>query len=80
MEPERGEGDRVVIDIPRRAPATGELFVLWDGDGLVAKRIEKACDPGPLRLLSANPDYTPYECLAEEAHVVGKVIWTVRQA
>ena len=82
MEPEMGEGDRIVVDTARRVPAIGELFVLWDGDGLVVKRIEKARDPGPrrLRLLSANPDYAPYECLAEEAHIVGKVIWTVRRA
>ena len=82
MEPEMGEGDRIVVDTARRVPATGELFVLWDGNGLVVKRVEKARDPGPprLRLLSANPDYTPYTCLADEAHIVGKVLWTVRRA
>ena len=32
-----------------------------------------------LRLHSANPDYEPYTCLAEEAHIVGKVVWTVRR-
>ena len=82
MEPEMSEGDRLVVDTARRVPAMGELFVLWDGDGLVVKRIEKARDPGPprLRLISANPDYTPYTCLAEEARIVGKVIWTVRRA
>ena len=82
MEPEMGDGDRIVVDTARRVPAMGELFVLWDGDGLVVKRIEKARDPGPprLRLISANPDYTPYECLAEKAQIVGKVLWTVRRA
>ena len=47
MEPEMREGDRVVVDTARRLPATGELFVLWDGDGLVVKRGEPEHGPGP---------------------------------
>ena len=59
MEPEMREGDRLVVDTARRVPATGEMFVLWDGNGLVVKRIETVREPGPprLRLISANPDY-----------------------
>ena len=41
-------GDRIVVDAAaRRVPDMGEPFVLWDGDGLVVKRLEKARDPGP---------------------------------
>ena len=82
MQPELSEGDRLLVDTSRRIPATGEMFVLWDGNGLVVKRVESANDPGgapALRLKSANPDYADYTCLAEEAHVVGKVLWTVRK-
>ena len=46
MEPELREGDRLVIDTARRVPAIGELFVLWDGDGLVVKRVEPVREPG----------------------------------
>ena len=62
MEPEMREGDRLVVDTARRVPGAGELFVLWDGDGLVVKRVEPAHEPGPpkLRLHSANPAYPPY--------------------
>ena len=85
MEPELGEGDRLVIDTARTVPALGELFVLWDGDGLVVKRIETVRgapgepDPEPprLRLVSANPGYPPYERLASDVHVVGRVLWKV---
>ena len=54
-------GDRIVVDTARRIPATGEMAVLWDGNGLVVKRIETVRKPGPprLRLISANPDYAP---------------------
>ena len=77
MEPEMSAGDRIVVDTARRIPATGEMAVLWDGNGLVVKRIETVREPGPprLRLISANPDYAPYTCLAQEAHIVGRVLW-----
>ena len=85
MEPELRDGDRIVVDVSRRLPATGETFVLWDGIGLVVKRVEvvrgDAADDEPprLRLISANPDYAPYSCLAQDAHILGKVLWVVRR-
>ena len=80
MEPEMREGDRLVVDVSRRVPATGEMFVLWDGNGLVVKRIEAVRgEPPRLRLISANPDYAPYTCLAEDAHITGKVVWAVKR-
>ena len=33
-----------------------------------------------LRLLSANPAYPPYTCLAADVHIVGKVLWKVTRA
>ena len=62
----------------RRQPAIGELFVLTDGAGVVVNRLEtmRETDPVGLRLLSANPDYALYTCLAEEARIIGKVLWT----
>ena len=86
MEPELRDGDRIVVDVSRRLPATGETFVLWDGIGLVVKRVEVVRgdavddgDPPRLRLISANPDYAPYSCLAQDAHILGKVAWVVRR-
>ena len=79
MEPQLREGDRLLVDLARRTPATGEMAVLWDGTGLVVKRVEIVSDEEPPRLLSANPDYPAYTCLAEEAHVAGKVLWTLRK-
>ena len=88
MEPELREGDRLVVDTGRRMPGAGELYVLWDGDGLVVKRIEPVHGPdrepdrGPpeLRLLSVNPDYPAYTCLVTDIHIVGKVLWKVTRA
>ena len=79
MEPEMREGDRLLVDTARRRPATGELFVLFDGTGLVVKRVEMVPGEAHLRLLSANPAYAPYAALGEEVHVVGKVVWVLRR-
>ena len=79
-----GEGDRVVLDVSRRLPATGETFVLWDGNGLVVKQVETVRgdgvdpdEPPRIRLISANPDYATYACLAEDVHILGKVLWII---
>ena len=89
MEPEMREGDRIVVDTSRRLPVTGETFVLWDGNGLVVKHVEAVHGDQPLRdedqprrlrLISAHPDYAPYSRLAEEVHILGKVLWVVRRA
>lgn len=82
MEPELSAGDRLVVEVSRTVPATGELCVLWDGNGLVVKRIEhvpSADGPPLVRLKSANPDYADYECLAEDVHVSGRVLWSIRR-
>ena len=81
MEPLIGEGDRIVVDVSRRAPVTGEMAVLWDGGGLVVKRVRDLLrsEPPSLRLHSTNPAYEPYTCLVDEAHIVGKVLWTIRK-
>ena len=80
MEPVAHDGDRLLVDTSRRTPATGEMAVLWDGGGLVVKRVEivPRTDPVRLRLVSANPAYPPYTCLADEAHMVGTVIWVAQ--
>ena len=66
----------------RRVPATGELFVLWDGTGLVVKRVEPAHEPRSpkLRLVSVNPAYPTYAALVCDVHVVGKVLWKFTRA
>ena len=82
MEPELSEGDRLLVDTARRVPETGEMFVLWDGGGLVVKRVEHVHADGgmpELRLKSVNPEYADYTALASDVHIVGKVLWTVRR-
>ncbi len=82
MEPELSDGDWFVVDTSRQTPSTGGMYMLWDGNGLVVKRIEFLPDnggPSRLRLKSANPDYADYDCMARGLHIAGRVLWTVRK-
>ena len=77
MVPQLRESHRLLVDIARRTPATGEMVVLSNGTGLLINRTEIVPDgdhpPRPQLLLSANPDSPVYTCLAEEARGVDKV-------
>ena len=40
MEPVLSSGDRIMVDTSQRIPVPPGIFVIWDGMGIVAKRIE----------------------------------------
>lgn len=77
MWPTLGDGDRVLVDVSHKVPSPPGIFVLWDGFGLVAKRVDRI--PGGeqprIRLVSDNDAYPAYDCDAQEINVVGRVIW-----
>ena len=81
MMPTLNDGDTILVDMGRKRPYPPGLFVLHDGMGLVAKRVEHipSSDPARLRITSDNPSYSQYECLAEEVNVVGRVRWYARK-
>ena len=81
MEPLLASGDRILIDVGRRIPVPPGIFVIWDGMGLVAKRIEHAPNSEPPKLIikSVNPQYDTYQRDAEEVHIIGRVVWTARR-
>ena len=81
MEPLLSGGDRILIDVSRTVPVPPGIFVIWDGMGLVAKRIEHVphSEPPKVVLKSLNPEYDSYERLAEEIRVVGRAVWVSRR-
>ena len=81
MEPMLENGDQVLIDTRKVNPSQPAIFVLWDGYGLVAKWVERVPDSDPprLRISSENPRFKPYEALAEEARIIGRVVWFARR-
>lgn len=55
----------------------GNIYVLWDGRGLIVKRIDTVVSSHPrLRIISDNQTlYAPYEIDASEARIIGRVLW-----
>ena len=81
MTPTLKEGDVVLVDMNQRSPAPPGVFVLHDGMGLVAKRLEYVpmSEPRRVRIISDNRQYSLYECTAEEVNVFGRVRWYGRE-
>jgi phage repressor protein C with HTH and peptisase S24 domain len=81
MEPLLSSGDRILIDTAQRVPVPPGIFVVWDGMGLVAKRVEHVINSDPPRVLikSINPEYQSYERDAEEVNIVGRVVWAAKR-
>ena len=81
MMPTLDEGDVILVDMNQRNATPPGVFVLHDGMGLVAKRLEHVplSDPPRVRIISDNPRYSPYECTLEEINIVGRVRWYGRE-
>ena len=77
MEPLLASGDRVLVDTSQRVPAPPGIFVIWDGLGIVAKRIEHipTAEPSRIVIKSVNPLYNDYERPTEDVNIIGRVIW-----
>ena len=81
MEPLLSSGDRILIDTSQRVPAPPGIFVIWDGMGVVAKRVEHVPNSEPPKVVikSINPEYQTYERDAEEVNIIGRVVWMARR-
>ena len=81
MSPTLETGDRVLVDLKDKRPAPPGLFVLWDGDGTVVKRVERVLNsrPAVLSITSDNPRHRTYERPADEISIVGRVVWYARR-
>ena len=81
MMPTLHHGDIVLVALARRAPTPPGIFVLHDGMGLVAKRLDHIpnSDPPRVRIISDNPLYSPYEGTAEEVNIIGRIRWFARE-
>ncbi len=81
MEPTLMDGDIVLIDLDRKIPTPPGIFVLFDGLGLVAKRVEHVpnSDPPTVRVISDNGRYGAYERTVDEINIVGRIRWYGRE-
>jgi transcriptional regulator with XRE-family HTH domain len=76
MEPTLQPGQRVLVDTGDRTPTPPGIFVVWDGLGLVVKRVQALAHSEPIRvrITSDNPKYEGYERALTEAYIQGRVI------
>lgn len=81
MMPTLHDGDVVLVDVGRALPTPPGIFVLFDGMGLVAKRLEHIpnSEPPQVRIISDNTLYSPYERTAEEISIIGRIRWFGRE-
>lgn len=81
MEPHFCGGDQILVDTRRLSLSQPGAFCLWDGDGYVVKFLEKVTgsEPSKVRVISANPLYSPSERLADEINLIGRVVWFGRR-
>tara|TARA_Y100000817_G_scaffold73832_1_gene56672 strand:- start:2065 stop:2703 length:639 start_codon:yes stop_codon:yes gene_type:complete len=75
MEPVLRNGDHIMVDTSSTVPTPPGIFVLYDGIGVLVKRLEHI--PGSNRVIvkSANPDYESYEQSAADLEIQGRVVW-----
>jgi plasmid maintenance system antidote protein VapI len=80
MEPDYPSGERVLVDTSHKIPSPPGIYVLWDGFGLILKRLEilPGSKPPVVRIKSINPGYEAYEMPLTEMLINGRVIgkWT----
>lgn len=81
MKPTLESGDRVLVDMGDRRVGIPGIFVLWDGDGTVAKRLELVPNSKPQKInrISDNPLHDRYEVLAADTNIVGRIVWFARR-
>lgn len=68
--------ERVMVDTSDTVPTPPGVFVVYDGLGLVVKRVEHIphSDPPRVKISSDNPRYSPYERTLGEAYIHGRVL------
>jgi len=76
MEPTLQPGQRLLIDTGDKTPSPPGIFIVWDGLGLVVKRVQVIAhsEPTRVKITSDNPKYEAYERTLAEAYIQGRVI------
>ncbi|WP_049973785.1 helix-turn-helix domain-containing protein [Azospirillum sp. B4] len=81
MEPTLLPGDRVMVNLADQSPSPPGIFALWDGQGVVIKRLELIMGSHPplVEIRSDNPLHRAYERAAADIDIIGRVVWVGRR-
>lgn len=74
-------GDQILVNIKKKNVSEPGIFLLWDGDGVVCKWVERlhGSEPPMLRVFSENKRFKEYTVLSEDAVIHGRVVWFARR-
>lgn len=77
MEPVLNNGDTVLVNMLKNNVNEPGIFVLFDGEGIVCKWVERlvGSEPAKYRIKSENNRFSEYVILADEAKIIGRVVW-----
>ncbi len=78
MSPTLQSGDVILVNTAQKMPNPPGLFVLFDGLGLHAKRLEQI-GKDKIRVMSDNSQYLAYEMDVQEINIIGKIVWLGRE-
>lgn len=70
--PDLAVGDRAVIDVTRTVPTPPGVFAVWDGFGVVFRKLENVPGAGIRNVATRAP-------LVGEAKILGRVVWLCRR-
>lgn len=81
MSPTLIQGDMLLVDTSKKHPSPPGIFILFDGAGLVAKRLELIAqhEQPRLRVICDNAHYSTYESTVAETAIIGRVVWFSRE-
>lgn len=81
MQPVLDDGDVILVNTDDLLPSPPGIFVLFDGMGVMAKRVEMipSSEPVHIRISSANTHYSSYQRKLEDITILGRVIWFGRK-
>lgn len=81
MEPTLHHNDVVLVDTSNQTPAPPGVFIVFDGLGLMPKRLEFTPGENPqrIRVIADNPQYSTYEISPGETYIIGRVVWFSRE-
>jgi len=75
MWPEIADGDWVFVDRRFHQLRADDVYLLWDGHGIVAKSLQivRGSDPARVRIISTNPSYLTDEVPLADISIIGRV-------
>lgn len=76
MEPKFSSGDKVVVDTSHKNPWPDGIYVIWDGFGVIVKRVElvRGRERPTIRCISDNKNHSDFEITLDDAHIIGRVV------